>query len=152
MIALKYVLGYSPGGEGGRGFFASMMLLVGVLGAVFAVWQSLNVAYRFYDLRNQLTYLIGSAEIAPDLEIKKRVLGVMKGAGISTNEQDIVLERLGDRVKAELPYRHDLMLLIAGKQLRLASIPLKLSVEKRIKKAAGSYDAGLSGQETPALR
>jgi hypothetical protein len=116
-----------------------MLLVVGVIGVVFALAQGLSIAYRYYDLRNQITYILGSAEITPDLELKKRVLGVIKGARMSSNEQDIVLERAGEQVRAELPYRHDIELLVAGKQLRLASIPVTLVVERRLTQARGKF-------------
>jgi hypothetical protein len=152
MIALEYTLERSPRGDRGRGFISSMVLLVGVVGTVFVVWQGLNVAYRFYDLRNQVTYLLSLAEITPDLEIKKRVIGAIKGAGMSSNEQDIVLDRQGDRVRAELPYRHDLVLLVAGRRFRLASIPLRLSVERRLKQASEGYNPGVPVQGNAVLR
>jgi hypothetical protein len=103
-------------------------------------------------LRNQVTYILSLAEITPDLEIKKRVAGLIKGAGMSSDEQGIVLERQGGLVRAELPYRHDLVLLLAGRQLRLASIPIKLSVERRLKQAPEGDDAGLSGQPATPVR
>lgn len=136
MYGLDYARGFAARKAGknrsekGMGLIRSLVSLAGVLGLVLVLWNCLTVAYRFYDLRNQVAHLLDSAEISSDLEIKKRVLGVIKGAGVSGNEQDIVLERVGDRVRAELPYRHDLVFVVGGKQLRVASIPVKLEVER----------------------
>jgi hypothetical protein len=158
MYALEYALGFAAKTAGktrsekGIGLVRSSIVLVGMLGLVLAVWNCLTVAYRFYDLRNQVSYLLASAEISSDLEIKKRVLSVIKGAGMSGNEQDIVLERAGDKVRAELPYRHELVFVVGGKQLRVASIPVKLEVERHLEQGQQRDEVDSPKQEMQVSR
>jgi hypothetical protein len=118
--------------ERGGGLVLTLIRLVGIVLFVGVLWQGLELAYRFYDLRTQTIFLLRSAEIAPDLEIKKKALSLIKGAGMTSNEQDIVLKRSGDRIRAEMPYRHDVAVVFAGKQITLASIPVRLVVEQQV--------------------
>lgn len=152
MFTPQDVPAYPPRAETGRGLVRLMLLIVGAVGTGFALLQGLTVAYRYYDLRNQISYLLGSAEIASDLELKKRALGVIKGAGMSSNEQDIVLASVGDRVRAELPYRHDIVLLVAGKQVKLTSVPVKLVVERRLSQGRAKFVGERPEQGVSAAR
>ena len=116
----------------GRGLLASLLGALGLIAGVFVLWKGIEVTYRFYDLRNQIVYLLGSAELEPDLELKKRVLVFAKGTGIICAEQDIVVQRSPSRVSLRLPYRHEIALQLAKTRVRLFSIPITVVAERRL--------------------
>lgn len=118
--------------ERGAGLVLTLTKVACTLLVVGGVWLGLELAYRFYDLRNQMVFLLRSAEITPDLEIKKKALALIKGAGMTSDEQDIVLERSGGLIRAEMPCNRDVAILVAGRRITLASIPLRVAVEQRI--------------------
>lgn len=118
--------------ERGRGIITSCLILVVALVTALTAWKTLEVAYRFYDIRNQLAYMLGNADVEADLELRKKALSVAKRAGVVSDEQDIVVERSPGQVGIEMSYRHDIGLATSGRQLHLLALPLRVSVERRL--------------------
>jgi len=116
----------------GRSLITALLYAVGIVVALGVGWKALEVLYRFYDLQNRAGYVVGAADIFSDLELRKKLQVSLKGAGISLGEQDIVIQRGVHTVRAEIPYVHQISVLIAGKRVKLLSIPLRMSVERGI--------------------
>ena len=121
---------YDYSREGGRGL--SFTLLMVVVGLVFAcgVIESLASLYRLYDLRNQLAYVLRSADLEPDLELRKKVLAATKRAGIECVEQDIVLSRSSTSVALALSYRQRVGVPFLGGRWAPLSFPIRLALER----------------------
>lgn len=109
-------------------------LLIGALVTLFlgvSTWKGLEVAYHFYDLRNQVTYLLRSADLEPDMELRKKALVSVKRSGIICAEQDIVVRRIEDRIELEIPYVHEVALAVLGHRLKIISLPVTVTAERR---------------------
>ena len=52
--------------ESGRGLIGTVIRLGFFIAVIAVLAQSLEVLYRFYDLKNQLAYLTRAAELEPD--------------------------------------------------------------------------------------
>jgi hypothetical protein len=91
------------------------------------------VLYRFYDFRNRVEHIVSSAEVFSDLELRKKIQGVIKGAGISLDEQGIVVTRDERMAQVDIAYRHAISVVVAGKRATLVSIPLRMRAEKALK-------------------
>jgi hypothetical protein len=119
------------GEESGRGLVGTIIRIGFSVAVIVVLAQALEVLYRFYDLKNQATYLIRSAELEPDLELRKKVLAVTKRAGIESTEQDIVLDRSGGLIRLELQYRHPVGAPFGNSRWKVWALPLHLSVERK---------------------
>jgi hypothetical protein len=117
--------------ESGRGLIGTVIRLGFFIAVIAVLAQSLEVLYRFYDLKNQLAYLTRAAELEPDLELRKKVLALTKRARIECTEQDIVLDRSGELVRLELRYRHPIGIPLASTRWEVWAVPLHLSVERK---------------------
>ena len=104
---------------------ALAMILVGVV-----IWKGLEVAYHFYDLRNQVAYLLRSADLESDMELRKNALVSVKRSGISCSEQDIVVRRIEDRIELEIPYVHEIAVAVLGRRVKIFSLPVTVTAER----------------------
>jgi hypothetical protein len=118
--------------EGGKGSLRA--LLFPSLGLILfgVVLAGVDALYRFYDLRNQIMYVLRSADLEPDMELRKKAVAVIKRAGIECAEQDIVLSRSGEVIKLELTYRHRIGSLLPERVKGLGSFPVRLTVEREV--------------------
>jgi len=80
--------------------------LSGFAVAAFAACTLCDALYRFYDLRNAMTYSLRTAALESDQELRKKIVAVASRAGVRCEERDILVERSKGKVRAEFPYRH----------------------------------------------
>ena len=106
-----------------------MLVFLGIVG-LFTGFKSLEVLYHFYNLRNQVSYLLRDAQVVSDLELRKRLLLLIKGDGVSLDEQGIVLHRQASQLRVEVPYEQSVSVMFMGKRIRVATVPLRLYVER----------------------
>lgn len=110
-----------------------MLLKVVVLaGAVFAASTAVDLLYRFYDLRNNIVVALRAAELESDQEVRKKVFAVAIRAGIRCEERDILIERSGSLVRAEVPYRHWIGIPFAGGDSGVLPLTLRASGERAL--------------------
>jgi hypothetical protein len=118
--------------ERGRGLIRSLLVLVGVVALAVGGFKAVEVAYRFYDLKNFITHELRTADIEPDSEIRKKIAARAKRSGVVSVEQDIVIQR-GDRtITLKMPYQHEIVLTIFGQPRKLFSLELDEVVERRL--------------------
>jgi hypothetical protein len=118
--------------ERGRGVLKLLLVLVGAILVGVAGFKGIEVVYRFYDLKNFISYALRTADIEPDSEIRKKVAARAKRSGVQCVEQDIVIERAEGRITLEMPYQHDVDLSIFGRPRRLCTLELREVVARRI--------------------
>ncbi len=109
-----------------------LLVLVGAILVGVAGFKGIEVVYRFYDLKNFISYALRTADIEPDSEIRKKVAARAKRSGVQCVEQDIVIERAEGRITLEMPYQHDVDLSIFGRPRRLCTLELREVVARRI--------------------
>jgi len=75
------------------------MLLKAIVFAVAAFLACTlgDVLYRFYDLRNAISYSLRTAALESDQEVRKKIVAVAVRAGVRCEERDILVERLKGR-------------------------------------------------------
>jgi hypothetical protein len=83
-----------------------LLKLIGFAVAAFVACTLCDALYRFYDLRNAITYSLRTAALESDQELRKKMVAVAIRSGIRCEERDILIERSKGRVRAEFPYRH----------------------------------------------
>jgi hypothetical protein len=120
------------GTQHGRGLIGTIIRLGFFAVVIVVLAQAVEVLYRFYDLKNQVAYLARSAELEPDLELRKKVLALTKRAGIECAEQDIVSERSEGLVRLEIRYRHPVGVPFVKARWKFWGVPLYFSVERRL--------------------
>ncbi len=131
-MQVRYLRSHKGSTESGRSLIGTVIRLGFFLVVIAVLVQALEVLYRFYDLKNQVAYLIRSADLEPDLELRKKVLAVTKRAGIECTEQDIVLDRSGGLIRIEFWYRHPVGAPVPNKRWKVSAVPIHLSVERKL--------------------
>ena len=118
--------------ERGRGLIRSFFGLLGVVALLLGGSKAVEVAYRFYDLKNFIAYELRRADIEPDSEIRKKIAARAKRSGVVSVEQDIVIQRGDGMITLKMPYRHDIDLTIFGRPRKLFTMELYEVVERRL--------------------
>jgi hypothetical protein len=123
----------SVAAQAGRGRITTLAIIACATLFGCTIWIGMAVLYRFYDFRNRVEHIVSSAEVFSDLELRKKIQGVIKGAGISLDEQGIVVTRDERMAQVDIAYRHAISVVVAGKRATLVSIPLRMRAEKALK-------------------
>jgi hypothetical protein len=110
--------------------FKTTLKVIGVSLGAFVACTVCDVLYRFYDLRNAITYALRTAPLESDQELRKKIAALVIRAGISCEERDILVERVGTGVRAEFPYRHVAGVPFRGQGKGLFSLALRASGER----------------------
>ncbi len=100
-------------------------LIAGVVG-----FACLELAYRFYDLKNHLAQTLKTADLETDSEIRKKVADRVKRYGVQCIEQDIVVTRGAGRVVVDVPYRQEIQVAALGRRYTLLSVVIRAEVER----------------------
>jgi hypothetical protein len=108
----------------GGALIRSFISILCVIILVFAVYSAFGIAFRFYDIRNNIVFALKGASLESDQELRKKVYGYAIRAGIKCEERDILVERSGNSVRAEVPFEYRLGVPLG--ELRSISIPLIL--------------------------
>jgi hypothetical protein len=119
-------------GERGATWVRTTLLVVFAGVSAFAVATALDVLYRFYDLRNGITFALRAADLESDQELRRKMAASVIGAGIRCDERDILIARSGRLVRAELPYRHWVGIPFAREHRGLFSLALRASGERAL--------------------
>lgn len=98
--------------------------------AVIVAFESLRLAYRFYDIKNHLAQTLKTADLETDSEIRKKVVDRAKRSGVQCVEQDIVVRRGAGHVVVEVPYRQEVQITVLGRRYTVLSVALKAEVER----------------------
>jgi len=107
-----------------------MVVFAGLSG--FAVATAVDLLYRFYDLRNSITFTLRAADLESDQELRRKIAASVIGAGIRCDERDILITRSGGLVRAELPYRHWVGIPFASEHGGVFSLALHASGERAL--------------------
>jgi hypothetical protein len=104
--------------------------MCGALMAAVVVFYSLEMTYRYYDLKNHLAETLKTADLETDSEIRKKVVGRAKRSGVQCIEQDIVVTRGAGHVVVDMPYKHEVQLTVLGHRYTLLLVALNAKVER----------------------
>lgn len=96
------------------------------------VCLSLDLLYRYYDIRNNITVALRAADIESDQELRKKIFALAIRAELRCEERDIVIERSDSRVRVEFPYRHRIGLPFAGAKVGIVDLTLRASGERAL--------------------
>ncbi len=72
----------------------------------FATYAAFAFAFQFYDIRNQLVFGLKGADLESDQELRKKIYTYAIRAGIKCEERDILVQRLSNKVRVELPFEY----------------------------------------------
>ena len=98
--------------------------------AAVVIFYCLEMAYRYYDLKNHLAETLKTADLETDSEIRKKVVGRAKRSGVQCIEQDIVVMRGAGHVVVDMPYKHEVQLTVLGRRYTLLLVALNAKVER----------------------
>ena len=104
-MAPKVVSSCVSGERGGLVLRTILSTLVTAL-LVFILYAGFGLAFQFYDIRNQLVFSLKGADLESDQELRKKIYTYAIRAGIKCEERDILVQRLSNKVRVELPFEY----------------------------------------------
>jgi len=110
--------------------FRILLKASGLASVIFIACMAGDVLYRFYDLRNAITYSLRTAALESDQEVRKKIVAVAARAGVRCEERDVLVERSKGRVRATFPYQHWLGIPFGEQGKRLFPLALQASGER----------------------
>jgi len=104
-----------------RGIGRLTLLLFGAVIAalIFTGYNVIPFYYYYFELTNQLEALVASKERTNDVELRKRIMAVVKELEIPADERDIRIDRRDGFIEVSLSYKEIFYVAWRGRDLDL---------------------------------